>query len=398
MALAYYNENDPEKVVALKALMAEGWIAPGEIDSKDIRDVNPAKLSRFTQCHFFAGIGIWSVAARAAGIPDDLPFWSGSCPCQPFSTAGAGEGIDDDRHLWPHWFWLIHQQRPAAVVGEQVSTKDGLAWLDLVCADMEGSSYAGGSIDLCSAGFGSPNIRQRQYMCWLDNRLGDRWGPGGHRDHRGDERIVAAADGDHGRMGNAAGAGSQGNAQRGTDRPDESRGARHAGFAGSGRPRGMGDSERSGLERQRGDGDREAGWQPGSARPIAEAGDAHGLASADERRSQPGRLSEGQGRSDQGTPLEYGRSESDSDRGRAGPEFRDQMQGPTNGFWADADWLLCRDIDGPKLRPVRAGSFCLAPRNPGRAAELRAYGDAINLQVATEFLKAIKPELMRIMP
>lgn len=79
-------------------------------------------------------------------------------------------------------------------------------------------------------------------------------------------------------------------------------------------------------------------------------------------------------------------------------DIRDQMPAPSNGFWADADWLLCRDIDGPKLRPVRAGSFCLAAGHPGRAAELRAYGDAINLQVATEFLKAVKPEIMRIMP
>lgn len=418
-ALAYYNENDPEKVAALRALMADGWIAPGEIDGRDLRDVTAAELSRFTQCHFFAGIGLWSVAARQAGIPDDFPFWSGSCPCQPFSAAGAGEGVADDRHLWPHWFWLIAQQRPSCLVGEQVATQDGLAWLDLVCADMEGSGYAGGSLDLCSAGFGAPNIRQRLYMCWLDNIIGDGREAGRQAYHGQDDGIVSDADGSAGRMadpeyhgrgadqsgrgpqdGIASGRGSEGRdpdgmadvapGRRGIERGPMGTGEIRHPDGGRDESSRMDDGQRAGLEGQRRDGDDASGRQPGSTGPAAPAGDLGGLAGPDGNGQQSGGLSAGPGRSGEDPPVESRDGEGGGDRG----EFRDQVRNPTNGFWTDTDWLLCRDPDGPKLRPVKSGTFCLAAGHPGRPAELRAFGDAINLQVATEFLKAVKPEMM----
>lgn len=59
--------------------------------------------------------------------------------------------------------------------------------------------------------------------------------------------------------------------------------------------------------------------------------------------------------------------------------------GPVNGFWRDADWLHCRD---GKWRPVRPGSFPLANGVPSRVGRLRAYGNAINIEAATAFIKA----------
>ena len=160
---AYYNEIDPAAAAWLRELIAWGHIAPGEVDERSIEDVHPSDLRGFAQCHFFAGIGGWSLALRMAGWPDGRPVWTGSCPCQPFSAAGKGAGFSDERHLWPAFHWLIGQCEPPVVFGEQVASKDGLQWLDLVHADLEASGYAVEAADLCAAGVGAPHIRQRLY-------------------------------------------------------------------------------------------------------------------------------------------------------------------------------------------------------------------------------------------
>jgi DNA (cytosine-5)-methyltransferase 1 len=41
------------------------------VDERSILDVRPDDLRGFTQCHFFAGIGVWSHALRRAGWADD---------------------------------------------------------------------------------------------------------------------------------------------------------------------------------------------------------------------------------------------------------------------------------------------------------------------------------------
>ena len=168
---AYYNEYDPKAAAWLRELIKQGQIANGVVDERSIEDVTPNELTAFTQCHFFAGIGVWSYALRRAGWDDDRPVWTGSCPCQPFSAAGKGAGFADERHLWPAFHHLISQCRPDIVLGEQVASKDGLNWLDLVHADLEATGYASGAVDLCAAGVGAPHIRQR--LWWVGTRLGN---------------------------------------------------------------------------------------------------------------------------------------------------------------------------------------------------------------------------------
>ena len=117
---AYYNEHDPKKAAWLRELIAQDVVADGEVDERSIDEIVPTELSGYTQCHFFAGIGVWSYALRLAGWPDDRPVWTGSCPCQSFSAAGQGKGFADERHLWPAWFHIISQCKPDRIFGEQV--------------------------------------------------------------------------------------------------------------------------------------------------------------------------------------------------------------------------------------------------------------------------------------
>lgn len=170
---AYYNEYDKFAAQWLRELIKAGLIAPGEVDERSICDVKPDDLRGFTQCHFFAGIGVWSYALRRAGWDDSRPVWTGSCPCQPFSNAGQRKGFDDERHLWPVFRNLIAEYRPATVFGEQVASANGRTWLDAVRADMEAMDFAFGAADLCAAGVGAPHIRQRLF--WVadtdDKRL-----------------------------------------------------------------------------------------------------------------------------------------------------------------------------------------------------------------------------------
>lgn len=160
----YYNEHDPKAAAWLRELIRTGEIPLGVVDERNIQDVKPNELAGYNQCHFFAGIGGWSYALRLAGISDDEPIWTGSCPCQPFSQPGKGMGEDDERHLWPDFRNLIGQCKPAIVFGEQVAGAAGREWLDGVSADLEALAYRFAAADLCAAGIGAPHTRQRLFF------------------------------------------------------------------------------------------------------------------------------------------------------------------------------------------------------------------------------------------
>ena len=325
---AYYNENEPYAAMWLRNLIVAGHIAPGDVDERSIADVMPSDLIGYTQCHFFAGIGGWSIALRLAEWPDDQPVWTGSCPCQPFSGAGKRSGAADERHLWPHWFRLIRECKPAVLFGEQVDAAIRWGWLDAVCADLESEGYATGAAVLPAYSVGAPHIRQRVWF---------------------------VADADQGRGGRHTGAisGAQGETEwRLRGEPD---GAELGGAAGE-----LGDARGPRLQEQERNGrvQREA-LEPSAGQAAIGGSDAGEL--VDPASEQVG-LS-GRARQPRATADGCGRPSA----------------------WSDCDWLLCTD---GKARPVEPGTFPLAHGIPGRVGRLRAYGNAIIPQVAARFIEA----------
>ncbi|UCL84534.1 DNA cytosine methyltransferase [Pseudomonas sp. HS-18] len=344
MPAAYYNEIDPYAAQWLRNLIAAGHIAPGDVDERSIEDVHPDDLRPYTQCHFFAGIGVWSLALRRAGWPDDRPVWTGSCPCQPFSTAGAGAGFDDPRHLWPHFAWLIRQRRPGEILGEQVASKDAEPWLDLVQTDLEAMDYAFGAVAFPSAGVGAPHIRDRTY--WAGNANSERvWRDG---------RAVSGAE--------------EPTRQKVRRQPDAAESSGAIGDMGNAGGQRLG--ERISLGGVSG---RAPGAVPGQATQRAGIY-LGGMANPDSSEREARHL------------LAGGPSESSEGRVDSllhGCDIR--RPGPVNGMWADADWLFCRD---GRWRPVEPGTFPLANGAPSRVGRLRAYGNAINVEAATQFIGA----------
>src|SRR5678815_4764320 len=137
---AFYNDNDPQVCAWLRELMKAGLITPGVVDERPIQEIRPTDLAGFQRVHFFAGIAGWEYALNLAGWGEQ-EVWTGSCPCQPFSDAGAGLGFDDPRHLWPCWFPLVRECRPPVVFGEQVASKLALVWIDGVARDLGEIGY-----------------------------------------------------------------------------------------------------------------------------------------------------------------------------------------------------------------------------------------------------------------
>jgi DNA (cytosine-5)-methyltransferase 1 len=371
----YYNEFDPKAAAWLRELISAGLIPAGHIDTRSITEVQPSDLHEFTQCHFFAGVGGWSLALRLAGVPDDYPCYTGSCPCQPFSSAGKQIAQADERHLWPAFFGLIRERRPVTVFGEQVANAIGKGWLDGISADLESEGYVCGAVVLGAHSVGAPHIRQRLY--WVANSQCDRQP---NRVHRIESRQKQQNEGgreaermrepkiiidrDIGRLADADSLGFFELCERNGDSSQsgveascghDSCGCGEVGrleYAKSERreQRGAKSSRRS-IERGRSVNDQRMG-SPIRSRLEGHAGNG-------DYRNQSGRL--------------------DADASGSTPAAS------CSSHWDAFDLLPC--LDG-KARRVEPGTFPLAHGVPGRVGLLRGYGNGIVPQVAAEFIGA----------
>lgn len=449
---ALYNENDDHAADWLENLIALGVIAPGIVDRRSIEDLRGDDLRGFRQVHLFAGIGVWSYSLRRAGISDDTAVWTGSCPCQPFSAAGKGAGMDDERHLWPAFLHLIGECRPDIVLGEQVASADGLGWLDLVQTDLEAASYAIGAVDTCSAGSGAPHIRQRlRFSAYdirsaasrMDNLVSHRRLER-RRNHREHDRFVAGTTSAFGRSADLPLIGRNFGSGLCCDEQGE-------------RGRSIFTNGSTVVELGNPDGARSPARIPETLEREerhAEINDHRGcrLFRPGSGESQPCRLAhddddqQRQGRDTGSTAREGFRSEPrgrdelnrmvDADRGRTGTPTgsdredcagtsrearpdddtslslrtgsigrldegvfvgRIERPGPTNGIWRDADWLFCRD---DKWRAVEPGTFPLvdgsafrlgsgsAFEGKSRQGMLKGYGNAIDAEATRVFVEA----------
>ena len=394
MSKAYYNEHDPKSAAWLRELIKQGHIAPGDVDERSIEDVLPSELAGYTQCHFFAGIGVWSYALRQAGWPDDRPVWTGSCPCQPFSSAGKRGGTSDERHLWPAFYWLISQCKPDAVFGEQVASKDGLAWLDTVQSDMEAAGYAIGAVDLCAAGVGAPHIRQRLYFVAESLSQQEQSTTAGrlHAEsgERGAANFVADSQSVRGRerqpdIGRRINGSSEGqgaiferycainqlaDAQHAERRPEHEKygqAYRRDGLGRGGNAGILGNTEGgrrqpiSNVSGSSGTGNEppEQRDESGIAKSVSELGNAHDAGSQGYRRLV----------------------QLDDSTGRTGAK----RHAPTAGFWSNAEWIYCRD---GKWRATEPGISPMVNGATARVGRLRGYGNAIVAPVAEAFIRA----------
>ncbi|EAQ6074671.1 DNA cytosine methyltransferase [Salmonella enterica subsp. enterica serovar Weslaco] len=368
---AYYNEIDPNAAQWLRNLIAAGHITPGEVDERSIEDVAPDDLRGFTQCHFFAGIGVWSYALRLAGWPDNKQVWTGSCPCQPFSSAGKGAGFDDERHLWPALFHLISERRPELVFGEQVAGVN--AWFDLVQTDVEAVDYAFGLVPFPAAGVGAPHIRDRAY--WVADASGER-------SQRWRKRLNSIEE-DVWRSSTAR--------QPLAQLPE-----------GLCPPGGM---VHPNLQHQSTIGNKTRTGNLSRAIPISGLAESSGeqyqncLSGRRESDSAPaGRTATefaGLCLPERVADGDDDRQQSSSGQGSRGQEYRtgnDSRRRSENlrpntiyGSWDDADWLLCRD---GRWRPVESGTFPLAHGITARVGRLRAYGNAIVAPAAATFIRS----------
>ncbi|MCL2103547.1 MAG: DNA cytosine methyltransferase [Kiritimatiellaeota bacterium] len=417
----YYNEIDPFAAEWLRQLIRLGELPEGVVDERSIEDVRPTDLNGFKQCHFFAGVGGFPLALRRAGVPDDHPVWTGSCPCQGWSDAGLQKGFEDERDLWPAFFNLIMERRPSCAIGEQVDGAIRFGWFDRLSDDLEAIGYTVGAVVMGAHSAGAPHIRQRLY--WSAHRLphpqhDGHPPPDGLRDPPEPPLTPRA----HGVREPAGGGGADGLAHTDGERRETAEGGSLRGrlepvppspARGLPNPDGLrheggGGAEQGGQTLPLGGGHADGGLE--DTRRLRRGG---GCAGHDPGHQPP--LPPARHGGDVGLVIPDGIGRRGRDQGpegrehlRAAPEGRLPAGGDVNA-WRNVVGAYCLDH---KVRPFEPGILPLVarlprgmghggdPRSPqyanntaeAFAMRLKGYGNAINIGTATLYIRALIEE------
>jgi DNA (cytosine-5)-methyltransferase 1 len=90
---------------------------------------------------------------------------AGGFPCQPFSLAGLGLGLDDERWMWPAMAAVVRALRPHYVLVENVPALLGHAdAFGAVLGDLAESGFDAEWAVLPASAFGAPTPRERLYL------------------------------------------------------------------------------------------------------------------------------------------------------------------------------------------------------------------------------------------
>jgi DNA (cytosine-5)-methyltransferase 1 len=310
---------------------------------------------------------------------------TGGFPCQPFSQAGKRRGTDDDRYLWPEMLRVIRFAKPRWVIAENVrgllTMQNGMVF-EQVCSDLENSGYEVQPFIIPAVSVNAPHRRDR--IWFVAHALGDK------SDRKKKRRKLSETPGEQKQIRTPYGSARQ-SLRTASGRRSErfeknafvAEDARNAESAG----------QPGGDERQRKTQHGRAG--SGSDKRLA----------SDTESKRKGRCS-GKKRGIKKRTMEQGKPEGceirRESKGRAGhiahaesgksrkPSEPKRRKGFKRRSW-ERSWLevaaeLCGVDDG---LPAELDGFELS-KSRHRVERLKALGNAIVPQVATEIMRAIK--------
>jgi DNA (cytosine-5)-methyltransferase 1 len=159
-----YVEREGFPAANLVAKMEAGALAPAPVHT----DVKTFPFAEFRGC---------------------VDILSGGFPCQPFSSAGKRQGVEDPRHLFPYIAEGIRECQPSIVFLENVEgilscrTGDGEPVLQYVLRTLEGMGYRATAGVFSAAEVGAPHQRKRVYILGYSNHKGLE----GHDEHSASE-------------------------------------------------------------------------------------------------------------------------------------------------------------------------------------------------------------------